>query len=629
MKPRFLWLLFPVAAWLGYTSGPGHAAAKAAGAPEHAAEPTDPRIRALASSLEKAASAELAARLDALLAQPDSAEKDLELRLICARWAESDPAGALARFKAKEVPDTIRSRLLVEWALLDRDAAWAALAPGKEGDNDRFSITYGLLNEDPDAFMWWFRQVRTLTPNDNPAWKLVAERYGPELEEMGSALLGKPEVDSYSQNQASKLFALVAEVQAAKDPAGAFEWAYNLDPKVRNAALHAALKAWSDVDPQGVWKIVSRSDLRTSAPGALGYQAENIGQHILLQVAKQDPKAALKMITESPGSSAVFDLGGIDAMKDVLGPAVASGEMSALDAYRLVNSAKGQASNLGLNVFRKMWGSASPQVLEGALRDIMAEPDEGRRDTALGGIARSWLTKDPAGAMNFIGEIQDKQVRAMLYAGCFEGTNGSTLGARQQVELLANIPEADRAAVFAGYATQNRTDDDFNFASASRTSQSDRIAALLGTLPPSEDLDRAVAANAVQWAKIDPQAALAWADGLKDPSSRQAAYGGTFQEWARHDPYSAADWIADKPVSPERDAAMLPLVKMLVRTDAASAWEWAAAVSNPALKLEARTTALRGWAAQDPLQAQAAYQEIAPKLSKAEAAQLSESLSGK
>jgi hypothetical protein len=45
-------------------------------------------------------------------------------------------------------------------------------------------------------------------------------------------------------------------------------------------------------------------------------------------------------------------------------------------------------------------------------------------------------------------------------------------------------------------------------------------------------------------------------------------------------------------------------------------------------QLQARTAALESWAKADPLAAQAAYQKLAPKLSREAAEKLSKSLSG-
>ena len=130
MTHRFLWLLVPVAAGLGYWSSPS---ATADASQERAtSRDTDTRITTRVRELEHAGSPELAELLVPYLAMPPGRERDIALRLLCARWAEVDPAGALGTFAAAKAPPELRCHLLTEWALLDSEAAWAAIPDGRD-----------------------------------------------------------------------------------------------------------------------------------------------------------------------------------------------------------------------------------------------------------------------------------------------------------------------------------------------------------------------------------------------------------------------------------------------------------------------------------------------------------------
>src|SRR5436189_94062 len=79
-------------------------------------------------------------------------------------------------------------------AMLDSEAAWKAIAEGKEGDNERSEVIHALLSEDPETFMGWFRRMpRSMMPDGNPAWLLLAERHEKELLEIATELSRDPE----------------------------------------------------------------------------------------------------------------------------------------------------------------------------------------------------------------------------------------------------------------------------------------------------------------------------------------------------------------------------------------------------------------------------------------------------
>ena len=162
MKPGYFWLLIPLAAWSGYqtarpTTGPENKAGTSLSSSPRAAE-----IRAWSARFEKATTADLEKELLALLANQDSPDWTDPLKLLCARWAEIDPAGALAFFEANKVPTIARHHLLKEWALLDSDAAWAwsnSIRASGQRLEARASALKAWAVQDPDAAQAAYRQI--------------------------------------------------------------------------------------------------------------------------------------------------------------------------------------------------------------------------------------------------------------------------------------------------------------------------------------------------------------------------------------------------------------------------------------------------------------------------------------
>jgi hypothetical protein len=623
MKPGYLWLLLPLAAWCGYQTAP-HTAGTAAGADTaRATAPRDPAILAWSARFEKATTADLERELLELLADQGSPDWTDPLKLLCARWAELDPASALAFFEANKVPTVARFHLLTEWALLDSDAAWAAIPPGKEGDSERATITRMLLNEDQETFMWWFRQVRQPIPDADPAWLLVAERHLGEFEEIADSLMSDLAATGGRSNQFASLYALVGRVRAMKDPEAACHWARGLDPLVKDAALRSALYQWSERDPLAVWKQLASTDTADST-------ARTVGKLVLTRLAKENPEQAIGLIREAGMRADRFEA--IEAIRSSFPQLVADGKLSPVDAYRLIASAKAQYSVLGLNTLPSLWRGLGPDRLAEAARSIAAEPPDDRLGDALGGIANEWLKRDPVGALAFISEISDPKLKAETYSGIFRVSHGTHVAPQHQAELLAMIPEADRAGAFSSYVLrygEREAGESFGGGSyAGPRLQADLLAPLFEKLPASDELTRSLKIISLDWGEQDPAAALAWAADLEDPGQRQTVYASAIEGWAYHDPYAVADWLADRKDTPERDAAALPLVRNLAKTDAEAAWGWSEAIGNPALRLEARIATLKVWALRDPDAAQAAYRGISSRLPAAEAAKLSACFTG-
>lgn len=614
MKTWFLWLLVPFAAWLGYRGGGAdpHPVESPATAPSSQTASTSEWLWPEASKIAES-------DFDSLLRQViefyDEANTDrsyFTLRLLCARLAEIDPAAALDWLATQDphltwTPNTL---ILTEWALRDSDAAWRRIPEGSDGDMLRQMVTRALLHEDREIFMQWFRRVRRPMPTEpDPVWILLAGRHGAELEEIARDHLSQAENPSQTSRYAP-MFQLLAMHRATIDPVAALEWASGLDSSVRHRALQGALEVWGKTDPVAAWERAITQDGSRSAASLL-----------LTKLAKQDPAAALGLVTDLDRSQQVHRSGGVDAMLATLGPAVRSGEMDPIEAFRLLDSAKGDASFIPLNVLPNMWFGVPPDRLATAAHEILAESPSRNRALALGGIASAWMISDPNAALAFISEIEDPELRHRTYGGMFY-RRGVSLAGPRQIEILRQIPAADRAGAYTSWITRHGAGLTAGRArSLERKIQPERIASVIEDLPASAEFRRAAGVHAMIWSESDPAGALAWARDLPDAEARRAAYAGAIDGWAFYDPFTAAAWLADEPPGPERDAAAVPLVRRVAPSDPEGAWEWAAFVQDPALQSEARLEVLKEWSTQAPAEALAALQEYTATLPPAAAAE--------
>ena len=628
VKPGYLWLLLPLAAWSGYKTAPPRAAGSV---PEAAAEAPDRQVLAMAAELAKAQPVDLEKQLRDLLAQPDSPGWMNRLKLICARWAETDPAGALAWCEANKAPTVVRLRILTEWALLDSDAAWAAVT----NDEERVSITRMLLNEDRETFMVWFRQVRKPLPDNDTAWALLAERHGKELEEIATALLRESQDPAGNFSDLALYFQLAARARADRDPAAAIAWAAGLDERVARVTVEAAFRQWGKKDPEAAWKQIAKVNAAAAPEAGDGASKEkppmrisgSVGAEILERLAKDDPAAAIGLLREPEAFTRGEGLDGISAMESAFRTLLADGKVKPLDAYKMIASVD---STLGLNIFGDIWHGLPADDLAEAAKALAAQPPGDPLSMAISGVAGAWMAKDPVAAAAFIAVFPDENLRRSMYSGSFTAPNGTHVDPARQAEVLAAIPAQDRAAVFAIYLSQfgELKPGEQSPGYAGPELKPELLAPVFRDLPASEYLDQSVKITAMNWGQQDPTAALAWVDSLADPAARKAAYGAAFEGWTFKNPNAAAAWLADKKDGPERDAAALPVVKSLVKTDAEVAWEWAESIGNTGIQNEARLAAMKVWALRDREAAQAAYKKISGKLPAAEAAKLSACFGG-
>jgi hypothetical protein len=129
------------------------------------------------------------------------------------------------------------------------------------------------------------------------------------------------------------------------------------------------------------------------------------------------------------------------------------------------------------------------------------------------------------------------------------------------------------------------------------------------------------------WAVAQPASLAAYATGLPAGHERTLALNATVEAWSLQDPAAFSAWLSQFPPTPELDQAAAALV---LRADGMNrtptvALRWAETITDPALRLEAITHAVREWSAQDAVAA-ANYLAQTSRLTPGEREQIRQSL---
>lgn len=79
---------------------------------------------------------------------------------------------------------------------------------------------------------------------------------------------------------------------------------------------------------------------------------------------------------------------------------------------------------------------------------------------------------------------------------------------------------------------------------------------------------------ASKWGESDPNAAVAWANGLSDASAQRAALLGVLNGWTHVSPEAAASYATTLPAGDLQDAAVIQVIKEWSFSDARGAASW-------------------------------------------------------
>ena len=338
--------------------------------------------------------------------------RELLLKVLAKRWAESDPVAALQAVLAQR-PKAMRevSRDLIKaLAQEDDDECWALLLSHRHGRNgERHLGTYlaELADWEPDLAL---ARAAELDPVADRATlvtflsalagsepervlKFSAERPGALWSstvttfpgDITSSFLGKGRTAPYR---------IVAHEWAAKDPQKAVQWFESLDAQQREGAVESLVRGWSASDPEA----------------AVTYVFENV---------PPDRQQGL-----------------FDYLLGVGVPIPISFET------RLKMAEVGEGNTRGRGMFVGDW---MREDVDAATAWVAGRP-EGERDPIIDGAIRRWANGDLESAAVGVGQIDDPQFRAAAIKA-LQGI-GLQWGVRSALRELELAPDV-RAAVEA------------------------------------------------------------------------------------------------------------------------------------------------------------------------------------
>jgi len=211
------------------------------------------------------------------------------------------------------------------------------------------------------------------------------------------------------------------------------------------------------------------------------------------------------------------------------------------------------------------------------------------------GVLHHWMQVDPVTASNWLASRPDTTEDQTLAVA--EDWAGNRDGLRQ---YLNQLPDTAWKQSFLQDAS-------------SEMSLTNPVAAvqLAQQMKPGEaqtDLLRAVVCG---WVSSDPNAAMNWVAGVKDPAMREQLVASAVQSYALTDPAQAATWLVQEVKSDGivKDTA-LNILSTWVTTDPAAAADWAAQFPEGNIKAAAVKIVSSHWQQTDPEAATAWIQAL-------------------
>ena len=262
------------------------------------------------------------------------------------------------------------------------------------------------------------------------------------------------------------------------------------------------------------------------------------------------------------------------------------------------------------------WSSQAPMA---AIDAAFQLTDPEMQDSALEAAIGAWAKRDPLGALGRIAQLQDAERRrshnrtilrewaaedaeaAASYALGLENQRDRSTALRTVIPVIA-ARDADTAMrLLEGIpAGSVRTDAVDSVIRALADEDPKTGAEFVLLLPPalqSQNMHPVLR----PFARLDPAAALAWADRLSSADARQSGRRSILSTWCEADPKAAAEFCAS---SPELESsAIYDALGNWAAKDAQEALAWSRTLPVGPLRSSALTGAVRAIARKDPSEA--------------------------
>jgi hypothetical protein len=486
-------------------------------------------------------------------------------RMLFARWAETDPRGAL-EFARRTRSTYGESTALGEWAAADPPAAIAwlqALPPGPDRDMLVPSVMPALARVDPARAFEILRENPGEKSGGHHHLEVILRWASKDLPAARTAVEGmRP---GYARHSS---MAALASGWAKFDPDAALSWALELpDQDARRWVIEAAIRNAENLD------------IETTTAKAKALPDERDQSALLASLvgvaAKRDPEEALALLGEISTTE----------MRESATTSV---------IYAIMRTDIDRAAALAETLAGR---SADQPIIEVAERLKFTDParaaalslkiSSGSSNSPLGGVLTTWLNTSPDAALAWIEKTKLPQNAAWRARDSFArwaGENPSAATALVEARSNSeNIKWAVNAAI-QGIAAKDP-----------------KAAAEMAVSKAAAIIDAsALSAIGSNWAQKDPKTGSAWVMSLPQTPQHHSATWGFTNAWAAADPTAAAAWIDRLQPGTTRDSATSAFSGVTARTDPEAALQWAATIQKEGIRNDAMNQVLRTWAEREP-----------------------------
>ena len=402
----------------------------------------------------------------------------------------------------------------------------------------------------------------------------------------------------------SSFIPIAARALAEVDLAAARRALADLDDKnLRNAARASVIGAAIKNSPLLIAELLDEADDSTpahqtflspySSPylwssvspfGSTGYTVfQSNTSQLVGQWAERDPAAA------EAYARGISDSGKRIAALGAIAQTMAQKDPEAALAWaRALDKSDGQ-QNAIVSVVGVM-AQKDPEQVSGLI-DELVTPQQ--RSSLLQTIASQWIQKDPEAGMAWLESLPSSQARAYAY-------NSAIYQVMQQdpdraIELVDKIPLNNRNHMIPQLAS-SWAQKDLPAArewvmSLESNEQNNALNSMFGTwakedpasaiefLESDASADLQYRSNLFstltgQWAIDDRGAALDWAQGIEDETTRRSALGGIYNQWAGSSPEEAAAHLAELGDPVARETLISSLAGQWSNNDPEAALAW-------------------------------------------------------
>ncbi|HEX2746404.1 MAG TPA: hypothetical protein VHM91_00285 [Verrucomicrobiales bacterium] len=201
-----------------------------------------------------------------------------------------------------------------------------------------------------------------------------------------------------------------------------------------------------------------------------------------------------------------------------------------------------------------------------AMQTALAVKSTYLRSGAISAVIQATAATDPEGAEHMVAQMPGGWLRRSALSSLAEVMARTDGPAAMQMLERQRVARGDWSAW--GTLFRSWTDHDPRAA-----------AAALSSLPP-QTARNAVDDVAAQWARNDPDAALAWVDTLKDSPLHRDALRSTVAVIAQQDPEKAQALAASCPAG-DRRLVLQSVASAMAESDSKSALSWAGGLTDP------------------------------------------------